>query len=140
MEKIFLESKELWYEFCKANGIGDIHRHFNTQQCDIFGGKESDFRFECNGELVNVPKEPTQYPCIFVYHKMSYNQFGMFIYKDDWRKDFENNNDKEIISRLRGKVDELEVKIMLMTNNRKYNNMIDDDDLGSPWRKHILDD
>jgi hypothetical protein len=112
--------------------------NLTTQWCDIFCGEKSVFRFECNGELVNVPQDPIQYPCIFVYHKMSYNQFGMFIYKDDWKKDFENtsnNSDKEIISRLRGKVDELEVKIMLMTNY----NMIDDD-LGSPFRKHILDD
>ena len=111
MEKIFLESKEQWYQFCKANQIGDIHRQFNTQWCNIFGGEKSDFRFEYNGKLVNVPQDPTQYPCIFVYHKMSYNQFGMFIYKDDWKKDFENTGNNTI-----------------------------DDDLGSPWRKHILDD
>ena len=94
MEKVVLYSEEAFYEYCKAKCIGNIHRTYGSQWCDMNGGKKSDFTFKCNDELVKVPKEPLTYPCILVwYEDFEDAQRCMLVYESDFTVGFKHMND-----------------------------------------------
>ena len=85
MIKHIISSEEAWKEFCKKYCIGDIQRTYNSQACNISGGKKSKFGFTRDGEWVSVPEEPIEYPCIFTYYQdYDDHQNGIFIYESDF--------------------------------------------------------
>ena len=85
MIKHIIGSEEAWQEFCKKYCIGNIQRTYNSQACNISGGKKSEFGFTCDGEWVTVPEEPIEYPCIFTYYQDCDDyQNGIFIYESDF--------------------------------------------------------
>ena len=94
MEKVIIRSDEAFYEYCKKKCIGDIQRVYNSQWCDIYGGKKCEFGFDSDGEWVKVPQEPIEYPCIFVWDQDCDDaQRGMLVYESDFAAGFKHKDD-----------------------------------------------
>lgn len=84
METILFHSEGEYYAYCQVYEIGDIHRRYASQSCEIICGAEDDhWETTKNGESLHITAKPISYPCIMAVHKEDGDyecQYGAFVY------------------------------------------------------------